>query len=108
MINPAPPASQISTLPPARGENEAAVSSGLPDIANGEEEKSGWAGEDDKEAPKDNVAEGMEEDDEEILLPPLNLMLRFSQSSCVGHRLSRVLHHSALAYAHIHDTWRNA
>jgi hypothetical protein len=47
--DPAPPASQISPPPPARGENETAVSSGLPDRANGEEEKSGGAGEDDKQ-----------------------------------------------------------
>ena len=67
----APPASQISTLPPARGENETAVSSGLPDGANGEEEKSGVAGEDGKGAPEDAAADVMEEDDEEVPLLPV-------------------------------------
>ena len=70
----APPAiaSQITTLPPTRGENKKpasqAVSSGLPNGADGEGEKSGGASEDDKEAPKDAAAEGMDEDEEEI--PP--------------------------------------
>ena len=59
----APPASQMSALPPARGENKKPASqpasSDLPDGANGEGEKSGGAGEDDKEAPKDAAAEEM-------------------------------------------------
>ena len=65
----------MSALPPAHGENKKPashpVSSGLSDGANGEREKSRGGGEDVKEAPKDAAAEEMDEDEEEIPLPPV-------------------------------------
>ena len=74
VTEPAPPASQRSTLPPARGEREPSGSSVLTDGANGEKGKDGANGEGEKEAPVPNeeiVADVMEEDDDDIELPPI-------------------------------------
>ena len=70
----APLASQMTAVPPSREAQGEPGSSGLPDGANEEGEESGGKGEDEKELPKDGdaaAAEEMDEDEEEIDLPPV-------------------------------------
>ena len=65
------PSSQMTAVPPARGGKKAAGSSELPNGASGEGDKSGASGENEKEAPKSDNVDVMEEEDDEIELPPV-------------------------------------